>query len=197
MTMVHFSLTAIQSPFPIQTFAIFVDCNVLKRLLLKVIWFMQPLSVSQSSEEFWIEKHVAINIWSLSSWPATWAYSSCFWGLVLQITALCPSWLHLLHLALGLFQHLNGGWPILLQCWYGGKFLLKKFPLLWNWLAVNLLFEAWFFLENFFLSFSESWCLVGKAPSAKWSYLMSLHCSWALRIQKFYQSNFWQIFCIL
>jgi len=27
----------------------------------------------------------------------------------LQIIASCPSWLHLLHLASGLFQHLNGG----------------------------------------------------------------------------------------
>jgi hypothetical protein len=52
MTMVPFPLATIQSPFPIQTLATFIDCNVLKRLLLKIMWFVQPLSMSQLSEEF-------------------------------------------------------------------------------------------------------------------------------------------------
>ena len=37
MAMVPFLLAVIQSPFPIRTFAISVDCNVLKRLLSKVM----------------------------------------------------------------------------------------------------------------------------------------------------------------
>ena len=75
-------------------------------------------------------------------------------------------------------------WMIyLLQCWHGGNFLLKFFPLFWNWLVVNLLLEAWFVL-NFFLSFSESWCLPSKALFAKRFYLISLHCSWAYKAFK-------------
>jgi hypothetical protein len=52
MRMVHFPLATIQSPFPIQTLATSIDCNVLERLLLKIMWFVQSLSMSQLYKEF-------------------------------------------------------------------------------------------------------------------------------------------------
>ena len=75
----------------------------------------QPLSLHSL-----LENQVGTTNWSFSSWSITWASTSFIWFLFLHITASCPSWLHLEHLASGLLQHLNGGWPFFPRCWQGG-----------------------------------------------------------------------------
>ena len=45
--------------------------------------------------------------WAFTSCCSLW-FTSCCSLWFLQMTASCPSWLHLLHLASGLLQHLNG-----------------------------------------------------------------------------------------
>ena len=57
----------------------------------------------------------------------------------------------------------------------------QRSSLILKLININLLLKAWFFLKNFFLSFSESLCLVGRAPYTKQSCLISLCCSWACK----------------
>ena len=150
------------------------------------MWFVHPLSINHYALEILLEKPVATKSTSSSSfanWGSTsfcslW-FTSCCSLWFLQMTASCLSWLHLLHLASGLLQHLNGGWPNLLQCLQGGLFLL-----LWLLCATTSPFSCWFCLIWLPLFLQPPLWLAIKAPSIAPSCLMALLCSCACKAFK-------------
>lgn len=133
------------------------------------MWLVLQLSIRQLSAISLLEKQVAMNNWS-SSLSTIFAFSSCYWFLLLHMTASCPILLNLL-LSSGLLQHLKGGWPFLS-------------PALLLFFAAELSPTAWVFLFFCHLLFPSSLCLASKAPSRTPSCLMTRLYSCACKALK-------------
>jgi len=119
-------------------------------------------------------------IWVVSSWKKGSHEHLIFIILVIHLSIyllFIRFGLHLLHLTYGLFLEWWMTCLAMVLTWWIAIFQRSSLVLK----LINNNFTAWnlIFLNNFFLSFSEFWCLAGKVSYAKQSYLISLHCSWA------------------
>jgi len=135
--------------------------------------WVQPLSISQFSLDLVLEKHVALNKWSSSSsWSTT--FIAMFLIPILAYNSFMSHLIHIVHLAFGLLQHLNDGWPFFPNVGKVGKIFFEFHSFLLHSLMLSLLQ----FYQNPFWIFPHCW-LAAKAPSVLVSSLISLLCACA------------------